>query len=109
MTLRRLLLVVGAVILIVGAVGLFVPVSVSNNNGGPIGCGNAVASDLSAARSANNSTGANIPVLNQIIPHTDYVNECQSSLSSRRSWTIPVTVVGALAVVGAFFVRGRGQ
>jgi hypothetical protein len=105
-TLRRLVLVVGAVVLIVGIIGLLVPVSVSDANGGSLGCGNAAISDLSSAREANNKSVANIPILNQIIPHTDFVAECQSALSSRRSWTIPVSVIGAIAVVAAFFVRG---
>jgi hypothetical protein len=104
-TVRRFVLLVGAVILIVGIVGLLVPVSVSNGSGGSLGCGNAVVSNLSAARDANNKSVANIPILNQIIPHTDFVAECQSALSGRRSWTIPVAVIGAIAVVAAVFVR----
>jgi hypothetical protein len=105
-TLRRFVLVVGAVALVVGIIGLLVPVSVSDGNGGSMGCGNAAISDLSSAREANNKSVANIPILNQIVPHTDFVAQCQSALSSRRSWTIPVTVIGAIAVIGAFFVRG---
>lgn len=107
MTLRRVVLVVGAVVLVVGIIGLLVPVSVSDGNGGSLGCGNAAISNLSSAREANNKSVANIPVLNQVIPHTDFVAECQSALSSRRSWTIPVTVIGAIVVVGAFVVQGR--
>lgn len=105
-TVRRLVLVVGAVILLVGIIGLLVPVSVSDGNGGNLGCGNALASNLSNARAANNKSVANIPVLNQIVPHTDFVAECQSALSSRRSWAIPVAVIGAIAVVASVFVRG---
>jgi hypothetical protein len=105
-TLRRLVLVVGAVVLVVGIIGLFVPVSVSDGNGGSLGCGSAAISNLSSAREANNKSVASIPILNQVVPHTDFVAECQSALSSRRSWTIPVTVIGAIAVVGANFVRG---
>ncbi|MGH3543990.1 MAG: aminopeptidase [Mycobacterium sp.] len=106
MTVRRLILVAGAVILIVGIIGLLVPVSVSDGNGGSIGCGNAVVSNLSSARDANNKSVANIPILNQIVPHTDFVAECQSALSGQRSWTIPVTVIGAIAVAAAFVGRG---
>jgi hypothetical protein len=106
MTVRRFVLVLGAVALVVGIIGLLVPVSVSDSNGGSLGCGNAVISDLSSARKANNNSVASIPILNQIIPHTDFVAECQSALSSRRSWTVPVTVVGAIAIVAALFVRG---
>jgi hypothetical protein len=104
--LRRFVLVVGAVILVVGIIGLLMPVSVSDSNGGSLGCGNAAISDLSSAREANNKSVASIPILNQIVPHTDFVAECQAALSGRRSWTIPVTVIGAIAVIAAFFVRG---
>lgn len=106
MTLRRLALLVGAVILVVGLIGLLVPVSVADGNGGGLGCGNAAISNLSNAREANNKSVANIPILNQVIPHTDFVAECQSALSSRRTWTIPLTVIGAIALLAAFFVRG---
>jgi heme/copper-type cytochrome/quinol oxidase subunit 1 len=105
-TVRRLVLAIGAVILIVGVIGLLVPVSVSDQNGGNIGCGNALISDTNSAESANKKSVANIPILNEVVPHTDYVAECQSALSSRRSWTIPVAVIGAIAVIAAFFVRG---
>ncbi|MGH3634691.1 aminopeptidase [Mycobacterium sp.] len=104
MTVRRLALLVGAVILLAGIMGLLMPVSIPDGNGGNIGCGNAVVPDLSGARAVNDKSVANIPILNQILPHTDFVAECQLALSGRRSWTIPVTVVGAIAVVAAFFV-----
>lgn len=107
MTTRRLIVLVGAALLIAGVIGLLVPVSVSDGNGGSIGCGNGLAADLSGARSANGSTVANIPILNQVVPHTDYVAECESSLSSRRTWSIPLAVVGALVVVGGFLPLGR--
>jgi hypothetical protein len=105
-TLRRLVLVLGALVLVVGMIGLLVPVSVSDGNGGSLGCGNAAISDLSSAREANNKSVASIPILNQIVPHTDFVAACQSALSSRRSWTIPVTLIGAIALIATFFVRG---
>jgi hypothetical protein len=105
MTVRRFVLVLGAVALVVGIIGLLVPVSVSDSKGGSLGCGNAAISNLSSAREANNKSVASIPILNQIVPHTDFVAECQSALSGRRSWTIPVTVIGAIAIVAALFVR----
>jgi hypothetical protein len=105
MTVRRFVLALGAVALVVGIIGLLVPVSVSNGNGGSLGCGNAAISNLSSAREANNKSVASIPILNRIVPHTDFVAECQSALSGRRSWTIPVTVIGAIAIVAALFVR----
>jgi hypothetical protein len=105
MTVRRLIIGVGAVLLLAGVIGLLVPVSVSDGNGGSIGCGNAVATDLSAARNANDKSVANIPILNQVVPHNDYVAQCQSSVTGRRGWTIPLAVVGILGIAGALLVR----
>ena len=108
MNLRRLILLVGAVVLTLGVIGLLVGVSVPGpDNGSSIGCGNGVAADLSAAREADNSNPANLPILNQVIPHTNYVTQCQSALSSRRAWTIPVAVVGLVVIAGSFFVGAR--
>ncbi|MBV9089411.1 MAG: aminopeptidase [Mycobacteriaceae bacterium] len=106
MTLRRLIVLAGAILLVAGVVGLLVPVSVSGPNGDKIGCGNAVASDLSAAREADNQNPANLPIVNQIVPHTSYVAECGSAVSGRRSWAIPLAVVGVIAIAGAFLIRG---
>jgi hypothetical protein len=105
--LRWLILLVGATALIAGVIGLLVPVSVPGPDGGSIGCGSAVVQDLSAARQADSTNIANLPILEQFIPHTDYVTQCESAVSQRRAWTIPVTVVGLVVVAGAFFVRGR--
>jgi hypothetical protein len=108
MTVRRLILVVGAVLLLAGVIGLLVPASISDGDGHSIGCGNAIAADTSSAQAANdNNVVANIPIINQVVPHTDYVSECQSSISSRRTWTIPLTVLGAIVVGASFLVRGR--
>lgn len=108
MTVRRLIIGVGAVLLLAGVIGLLAPVSVSGSNGHSVGCGNAVATDLSAAQSANNSNGANIPILNQIVPHTDYVAQCQSSVGSRRAWAIPLAVLGVIAIGATLLTRRRG-
>ena len=107
MTLRRVMLAVAAILLVAGVIALMVPVSVSGSNGSGVGCGNAVSEDLTSARSADNGTGANIPILSQLIPHSDYVGQCESAVSSRRSWSIPLVVVGALALVGSFVVPRR--
>ena len=104
-TARRLIIAVGAVLLLAGVIGLFVPVSISDGNGNSISCGNAVATDLSAARNANDKSVANIPILNQVVPHTDYVAQCQSSVGGRRAWTIPLTIAGIIVVAGALLVR----
>jgi hypothetical protein len=105
MTVRRLILGVAAVLLVAGVIGLLVPVSVSDGNGSSLGCGNAVVADLTAARNANGKSVANIPIVNQFVPHTDYVALCESSLGSRRTWTIPLTVVGLIGIAGALLVR----
>ncbi|WP_025735099.1 hypothetical protein [Mycobacterium genavense] len=104
MTVRRLILAVAAVLLLAGVIGLLVPVSVADGNGGSLGCGNAVVADLTAARNANDKGVAGIPVLNQVVPHTDYVARCESELDSRRAWTIPLAVIGLLGVAGALLV-----
>jgi len=102
-----LVLLVGAVLLVVGVIGLLVPVSISSSDGASIGCGNAVAADTSNAQAANDkNVVAEIPILNQVVPHRDYVSECKSSISSRRTWTIPLTIVGAVVVAASFMLRG---
>jgi len=107
MNLRRLILLVGAIALIAGVIGLLVPVSVPGPDNGSIGCGNGLVQDLSAAQQADSSNPANLPILNEVIPHTDYVPQCQSALSSRRAWAIPVAVVGLVVIAGSFFVGSR--
>ncbi|MDT5017613.1 MAG: hypothetical protein QOD39_3773 [Mycobacterium sp.] len=107
MNMRRLVLLVGAIVLVVGLIGLLMPVSVPGSDGQSIGCGNGIAADLSAARGADDSNPVNLPILNDIIPHTDLVAQCQSALSARRTWSIPVAVIGLLVAAGSFFVGGR--
>jgi hypothetical protein len=107
MDLRRWFLLAGAALVIAGAIGLLVPVSVSGprESDAKIGCGNAIASDLSAASEADDRSGANVPVIGQFIPHTNAVSDCQSALSSRRAWSIPLAVVGVLAMAGSAVAR----
>ncbi|WP_313675347.1 aminopeptidase [Mycolicibacterium sp.] len=107
MTRRRLILVLGAAALLVGFIALLIPVSASDGKGGSIGCGTGLSSDLSQARQANNNSVAGVPVLNEVLPHTDYVASCQSKLSARRAWSIPLAVVGALAAGGSMLIGGR--
>ena len=56
------------------------------------------------AESANGQTVADVPILNQIVPHTDYVAECNHAVSSRRSWSIPLAVIGVLVIAGSLVV-----
>lgn len=107
MNLRWLVLLAGAVVLVVGVIGLLIPVSVAGPNGQSIGCGSALAADDSAAREADNNNPVNLPILNEVIPHTDYVAQCASAVSERRTWTIPVAIVGLVVLAGGFFVGGR--
>ena len=107
MNLRRLVSLVGAVVLIVGVIGLLTPVSITGPDNQSIGCGNAIAADDGPAREADNSNPVNLPILNEIIPHTDYVAQWQSAVSERRAWAIPVAVVGLVVIAGGFVVGGR--
>ena len=95
----------GVVLLLAGVIGLLMPVSVSDGSGGSVACGNAIASDLSAARNANEKNGANIPILNQIVRPTDFVAQCESSISGRRAWSIPLTLIGIVAIAGPLLIR----
>lgn len=108
MNARRIILGLGVVVLLAALIGLFTPVSVSDGNGNSISCGNAVATDYSSANSANEKNGANIPVLNQIVPHSDYVALCRSSANTRRSWTIPLAIVGAIGIAASVLLGRRG-
>jgi hypothetical protein len=107
MDLRPLLLLVGAVALIAGVIALLVPVSVPGPDGGSIGCGNGIAANDSSAREADNKNPANLPILNEVIPHTDYVTQCHSAVSQQRAWATPVAAVGLVVIAGSFFVGSR--
>jgi hypothetical protein len=106
LTARRLILLVGAIALIAGIIALLVGVSASGENGS-VGCGNAIAGDLSTARDKDNGNLANLPVVNQFVPHTNYVSACNSALSTRRAWSIPLAGVGLLVMGGSLLVRDR--
>lgn len=107
MNLRALVLLVGAVVLVVGVIGLLMPVSIAGPDNQKIGCGNAIAADDSSAQQADSRNPVNLPVLNEVIPHTDYVAQCHSAVSSRRTWSIPVAVIGLVVLAAGFFVGGR--
>jgi hypothetical protein len=107
MNLRRLVLLVGAVLLIAGVIALLVPVSVPGPDNGSLGCGNGIAASDSAAREADNNNPANLPIINQVVPHTEYVAQCHSAVSQRRAWAIPLAIIGLVVLAGSFFVGGR--
>jgi hypothetical protein len=50
---------------------------------------------------------ANVPVLNQLVPHTDFVAQCQSAVSGRREWSIPLAVLGGLGIAGVLIIGAR--
>lgn len=75
---------VGAAVLAAGVVGLLLPVS-AFDGGVIVGCGNAV-------------TAA---------PQPDFVAACDSAISGRRHWAIPLAIVGAAGIVTGLVVRQR--
>jgi hypothetical protein len=100
-------LVVGVAVLIAGVVGLFLPVSVWDGHSSTVACGNAVVVDRSGPRAANDAPVTSAPILDQAVPHPDFVAECESAILGRRHWAIPLAIVGAVGVVLGSFVRGR--
>jgi len=64
MSVRRMILLGGVILLLVGAIGLLAPLSASTNDGKEIGCGSGLFQDLDKARSANASSVAGVPILN---------------------------------------------
>lgn len=109
MKLRWVILLVGAVALVVGIIGLLMPVSVTGPDNRDVGCGNAVAADYSEARDLDSRNPVNLPILDEVIPHTDYAAQCESAVSSRRTWSIPVAIIGAVVMAASFFVGGRAR
>lgn len=87
MTLRWWILVVGVVLIAGGLTGLFIPVSASVGSGQNVGCGSAAIEDASGAQSANGGT--------------DLVLQCDNAVSNRRMWSLPMALIGGLAVVGS--------
>ncbi|MDQ2636365.1 MAG: hypothetical protein M3Y83_05755 [Actinomycetota bacterium] len=96
--LRWLLLLLGTVAVLVGAIGLLTPVNVGVED---VGCGSAILPDLTAARAATDFGGANIPVLDEVVANPDYEELCRMELEDRRVWTVTVASVGAVVLVGA--------
>jgi hypothetical protein len=117
MTLRRLVLLVGAVLLIAGFIALLVPISVSGNDGS-VGCGVPISGgDLTNARQKDNQNPSNAagnlpvvgPVIQSIAPPSNYAADCTSAVQTRLWWAIPLAVVGVLVIAGSFTVRGGGR
>ena len=96
---------VGAVTVAAGVVGLLAPISVSSQQN-VVGCGSAVAPDLSAARAEDERSGAGKPVIDEAAPERSYTRLCLMDLDDRRTWMITVAVVGALAIIGVLVFGG---
>lgn len=94
---------VALVALIVGFIAMNQSVSAPTNSG--ISCGTAMAENYSAARQKDqlNELTATMSRYQSL---SDYEGECRSAISGRRMWSIPLTVVGLVVVIGAV-VAGR--
>jgi hypothetical protein len=115
MSARVLILLVGAGLLIAGVIGLLVPVSASSN-GESVSCGNAVASNTSEAEKKDQNLGntaadvassVGLPQVGSQIPQTHFLDACNSALSTRRAWTIPLAVIGLVLTGGALLLGDR--
>jgi hypothetical protein len=98
-------LLIGAAVLIAGVVGLLLPVSVWNGGSSTVGCGNAVVAEKPAPSTTNlGQISVDVP---QAISHPDYAAQCDSAISSRRRWGIPLVIVGTAGLLLGIFYRPR--
>ena len=75
---------IGGAVLVVGLVGLLLPVSAFDGGVSTVACGNALAANQSPLVAA-----------------------CDSAISGRRHWAIPLVIVGAAGILAGIAVRGR--
>jgi hypothetical protein len=99
-------LLVGVAVLIAGIVGLLLPVSVWNGGSSTVGCGNAIVAEKPAPSAANPSQ-ISIDAPEQAVSHPDYAAQCDSAISSRRHWGIPLVIVGTAGLLIGIFYRPR--
>jgi hypothetical protein len=102
-------ILVGAAVLVAGVVGLFLPISVYDGNGSTVGCGNALVADESGPAAANAAPVAGVPGVDQAVPRRDFVVACDSAISGRRHWAVPLVIVGAAGVIVGGLFRGRAR
>jgi hypothetical protein len=98
-------LLIGAAVMIAGVVGLLLPVSVWNGSS-TVGCGNAIVAEKPAP-STTNLGHISVDVPEQAISHPDYAAQCDSAISSRRHWGIPLVIVGTAGLLLGIFYRPR--
>jgi hypothetical protein len=113
---RRVVLIIGAVLLFAGIIALLEPVRVSGPNGNA-NCGMAISGgDLTEAQQKDNNVGnaaGSIPLIGPVVQsvapqtQTHYVAECNSAIATRLGWSAPLAVVGALVIAGSFVLRNR--
>lgn len=96
--------VLATLVLVAGVVALFLPVQVSDGIGSTVPCGNAVVADHV---SPNGPAPADAPSIDRAIPHPDLTAACESVISGRRHWAIPLVVVGVLGLLFALYTLGR--
>ena len=96
---------IGAAVMIAGVVGLLLPVSVWNGSS-TVGCGNAIVAEKPAP-STTNLGHISVDVPEQAISHPDYAAQCDSAISSRRHWGIPLVIVGTAGLLLGIFYRPR--
>ena len=99
-------LLVGAAVLIAGIVGLFLPVSVWDGGSSTVGCGNAIIAEKPVP-STTNPGQISVDVPGQAVSHPDYAAQCDSAISSRRHWAIPLVIVGTAGFLLGIFYRPR--
>jgi hypothetical protein len=114
-TVRRLLLLVGAILLITGFVALLAPVSVSGNEGN-VSCGVPISGgDLTAAKEKDGQNPSNAagsipvvgPIIQSVAPPSRYEADCKSAIQTRLWWAIPVAVIGVVVIAGSVLARQR--
>jgi hypothetical protein len=103
MMMRLLIGFAGFVALLVGIGGLVVPASVSPELE-IVSCGSVIAPDLAEARSHDDGRAANVPGAGEL-GDTNYTRLCDMELEDRRLGSIPLVIVGVVAI-GVVIVVG---
>lgn len=101
MSLRWLLAIVGLAAAIGAGVALLIPVHIDSMDmyGNDISCGIAFRSDTKAAWMKDHQAvlaGGSNP---------GNVDACESALSTRKMWALPLAIVGGVVLLGALVVR----
>ncbi len=98
MQLRSFLIVLGVVGVVVGCLGLLLPINLANGSS-EFRCSQPFSLELSYAESLDRQ---NVYFGR---PPSDWVGECKSAATFRKAWGLPVTIIGAVLLAGAVLVR----